>query len=184
MAVNHTSEAQLEGLVEVIEELYELLHDSGLATDADIREFWNLVTGFHSDHAEDQKRLFWLLKELKEKMEREVRGERVLNSMGYTEIFTLAFKCGQQAVEKAGGPAKWDAMSQVDQSRIYAEARAQLLRDIGQADFDALNEAEKADVDLFLWAGCAMHKDMNAFKGAAIGMEAFWEANGLQGPST
>ncbi|KAJ7927167.1 hypothetical protein B0H13DRAFT_1598948 [Mycena leptocephala] len=141
MAVNHTSKAQLEGLLEVIEVLYQLLH--GLATDVDIREFWNLVTGFHSDHAEDQKKLFRLLKVLKEKMEREVRGERVLKSMGFTEVFNLAFKCGQQAVEKAGGPAKWDAMSQVDQSRLYAETRAQLLRDIGQADYDALSEAEQ-----------------------------------------
>lgn len=165
MAVNHTSEAQLDGLVEVIEELYQLLHDSGIATDADVREFWNLVTGFHSDHAEDQKKLFRLLKALKEKMEHEVRGERVLKSMGYTEVFNLAFKCGQQAVEKAGGPTKWDAMSDADRSRIYAESRTQLIRDIGQADFDALSREEKDDVDLFLWAGCAMHKDMNTFKG-------------------
>lgn len=40
MAVNHTSETQLDGLVEIIEELYQLLHDSGMATDADVREFW------------------------------------------------------------------------------------------------------------------------------------------------
>ncbi|KAJ7744725.1 hypothetical protein B0H14DRAFT_3514663 [Mycena olivaceomarginata] len=119
MAVNHTSETQLDGLVEIIEELYQLLHDSGMATDADVREVWNLVTGFHSDHAEDQKKLFRLLKALKERMEREVRGERVLKSMGYTEVFNLAFKCGQQAVDKAGGPAKWDAMSHADQSHIY-----------------------------------------------------------------
>ncbi|KAF8185103.1 hypothetical protein K438DRAFT_2157353 [Mycena galopus ATCC 62051] len=77
-------------------ELYQLLHDSGMATDADVREFWNLVTGFHSDHTKDQKRL-------KGKMEHEVRGERVLKSMGYTEVFNLTFKCGQQPVEKAGG---------------------------------------------------------------------------------
>jgi hypothetical protein len=165
MAVNHTSEAQLDGLVEVIEELYQLLHDSGIATDADVREFWNLVTGFHSDHAEDQKKLFRLLKALKEKMEHEVRGERVLKSMGYTEVFNLAFKCGQHAVEKAGGPTKWDAMSDADRLRIYAESRTQLIWDIGQADFDALSREEKDDVDLFLWAGCAMHKDMNTFKG-------------------
>ncbi|KAJ7878114.1 hypothetical protein B0H14DRAFT_3435690 [Mycena olivaceomarginata] len=117
---------------------------------------------------------------LKERMEREVRGERVLKSMGYTELFNLAFKCGQQAVEKAGGPAKWDSMSQADQSRIYSEARAQLLRDIGQEVFDALNQDEKDDVDLFLWAGCAMHKDMNAFKAAATAMEAFWEPLGSE----
>jgi hypothetical protein len=83
--------------------------------------------------------------------------------MGYTEVFNLAFKCGQQAVEKAGGLTKWDMMSDADRSRIYAESRTQLIRDIGQADFDVLSQEEKDDVNLFLWAACTMHKDMNTF---------------------
>ncbi|KAJ7055234.1 hypothetical protein C8F01DRAFT_1063099 [Mycena amicta] len=175
MAACHTSEAQLDGLVEIIEHLYGLLQESPeLVGEVNAREFWNLVTGFHSDHAEDQKKLFRLLRELKQRIEREIRGERVLKSTGKTDVCSLAFQCGQNAIERAGGAVKWDALSAVEQGRIYNEARLQFIRDLGQADFDALSPEAQADVDLFLWAGCAMHKDLNAFKGAAAAMDVFW----------
>jgi hypothetical protein len=148
--------------------MHALLFESGLVLEADAHKFWNLVTGFHSDHAEDQKKLFRLLQALKQQMEREARGERVVKSMAQVELLSLAFKCSQLAVEKAGGPNAYDALSDSDKVTTFNAARAQLVRDIGQADFDALDQDVKDDVDLFLWAGCCMHKDMNAFKGMLL----------------
>ncbi|KAJ3876354.1 hypothetical protein F5051DRAFT_441541 [Lentinula edodes] len=58
MALNHTSETQLEGWIETAEDLFHLAYRSGLIVEDDARIFWNLVTGFHSDHAADQKKLF------------------------------------------------------------------------------------------------------------------------------
>ncbi|KAJ3924521.1 MAG: hypothetical protein NXY57DRAFT_969708 [Lentinula lateritia] len=77
MAVNHTSEMQLAGWIETTEDLFHLAYKSGLISEDDTRIFWNLVTGFHSDHAADQKKLFELLKKWKTRLEREVQGERV-----------------------------------------------------------------------------------------------------------
>ena len=61
MAVNHTSQTQLDGWVEEIEKMYDLVHSSGLCSKTEAREFWNHVVGMHSDHAEDQKKLVRLV---------------------------------------------------------------------------------------------------------------------------
>ncbi|KAK7015365.1 hypothetical protein R3P38DRAFT_2786865 [Favolaschia claudopus] len=80
-AVNHTSETQRDGWIELVEEIFALLFESGMCSEAEAREFWNLVTGMNSDHAADQKKLFELLKEWKKKLEREMRGEKVVKGM-------------------------------------------------------------------------------------------------------
>ncbi|KAF8059554.1 hypothetical protein FPV67DRAFT_1709185, partial [Lyophyllum atratum] len=182
MAVNHTSETQLEGWIELIEEVYHLARESGLCSEDDAREFWNLVTGFHSDHAEDQKKLFRLLKEWKERCDREKRGEITVKSMIGLELVTFLFKCSQNAIRKAGGPSAWEKLTEQEKLARYNEMRMQVIRDIGQSEFDKLTEKEREDVDFFLWAGCCMHKEMNAFKGGVYEMEQFWPTHGLPGP--
>jgi hypothetical protein len=36
-------------------------------------------------------------------------------------------------------------------------------------------------VDFFVWAGCCMHKDLNAVKGGNTHMQAWWRHNGVDG---
>ncbi|KAJ3925677.1 MAG: hypothetical protein NXY57DRAFT_967425 [Lentinula lateritia] len=55
--------------------------------------------------------------------------------------------------------------------------RKQIIRDIGEMEFEKLTEAEKAEVDLILWAGCCMHKEMNTFKGGCIGLDEYWNGH-------
>ncbi|THV05863.1 hypothetical protein K435DRAFT_744526 [Dendrothele bispora CBS 962.96] len=181
-AVNHTSKTQLDGWIELIEECYHLAYESGLCSEDDARKFWNLVTGFHSDHAEDQKKLFRLLKEWKVRCERELRGEGVVKRMTDLEYVVLIFKCTEEAIRQSGGPIAWDTMSPEARAIRIQAMRTQLVRDIGQADFEKLSDEKKRDVDFLLWAGCCMHKEMNAFKGRCVGMEEFWSKNGLEGP--
>ncbi len=59
-APSHTSEAQESGLVEVISSKYEMFNESPHTMEqiADPCQFFIRMTGFHTDHAEDQKRLF------------------------------------------------------------------------------------------------------------------------------
>ncbi|KAF5387971.1 hypothetical protein D9615_000852 [Tricholomella constricta] len=144
--------------------------------------FWNLVTGFHSDHAEDQKKLFKLLKEWKERCEREKRGERTVKRFIGLELVAFLFKCTQNAIRKAGGPIGWEKLSEKERLARYNEMRMQVIRDIGQQEFGKLSDKEKEDVDFFLWAGCCMHKEMNAFKGGVHQMEQFWPEHSLAGP--
>ncbi|THU79225.1 hypothetical protein K435DRAFT_698291 [Dendrothele bispora CBS 962.96] len=181
-AVNHTSETQLEGWIELVQDMYHLAYESGLCSEEDARVFWNLVTGFHSDHAEDQKKLFRLMTEWKRVCERDVRGEKAMTQMTDLEYGVLILKCAEQVVREVGGPAVWDTLLPKERETRLESARRQLVRDIGESEFEKLSEEKKADADFFLWAGCCMHKEMNSFKGGCVGMEQFWAANNLEGP--
>ncbi|KAJ3862512.1 hypothetical protein EV359DRAFT_65570 [Lentinula novae-zelandiae] len=157
MAVNHTSEMQLAGWIETTEDLFHLAYESGLISEDDARIFWNLVTGFHSDHAADQKKLFELLKKWKTRLEHEVQGERAVKRLTNNEYACLIFQGSQVLVQKAGGPVAWDAL--------------------GETEFEKLSEAEKAEIDLILWAGCCMHKEMNTFKGGCVSLDEYWNGH-------
>ncbi|KAJ3754315.1 hypothetical protein EV360DRAFT_86942 [Lentinula raphanica] len=175
MAVNHTSETQLSGWIESIEDFFHLAYESELASENDTRTFWNLVTGFHSDHAADQQKLFGLMKKWKQQLDREKRGERAVQGLSDNEYACLVFQGSQTLVQMAGGPMAWEQLSFEERTRQIVNMKKQLTRDIGEAEFQKLSEAEKSEVELFLWAGCCMHKEMNAFKGGCVGLDEFWD---------
>ena len=62
-ALNHTSETQLAGWQEVVQEFYELFNDMPLDSCqwAILLEFAIKIKGMHTDHAEDQKKLACLI---------------------------------------------------------------------------------------------------------------------------
>ena len=45
----------------------------------------------------------------------------------------------------------------------------------GEEAYEKLTPTEKRRVDLFIWTGCAMHKDLNVTKRGAEVMAASWE---------
>ncbi|KAJ3813876.1 hypothetical protein F5876DRAFT_73497 [Lentinula aff. lateritia] len=177
MAVNHTSETQLAGWIETTEDLFHLAYESGLISEDDAHIFWNLVTGFHSNHAADQKKLFELLKKWKTRLEREVRGEHAVKRLTNNKYACLIFQGSQVLVQKAGGPVAWDALSTKEHTYRIDKMRKQIIRDIGEMEFEKLSEAEKAEVDLILWTGCCMHKEMNTFKGGCVGLDEYWNGH-------
>ncbi|KAJ3845854.1 hypothetical protein EV368DRAFT_70383, partial [Lentinula lateritia] len=78
-------------------------------------------------------------------------------------------------VQQVGGPAAWEVLTPEEHSRRLEAMRNQIICNIGEAEFAKLSEAEKAEVDFFLWAGCCMHKEMNVFKGGCISLDNFWK---------
>ncbi|KAJ3987892.1 hypothetical protein F5890DRAFT_1404170 [Lentinula detonsa] len=177
MSVNHTSETQFEGWTDTIEYIFHLLKESRMCSDDDACIFWNLVTGFHSDHAEDQKKLFRLLKKWKERCRLELLGECAVKRLTDLDYACLIFQGSQVLVQKAGGSLAWDALPEKERNHQLDEMRSQIIRDIGQKEYDKLSPEEKSENDLFLWAGCCMHKEMNAFKGGCVGLDQYWKAH-------
>ncbi|KAJ7477635.1 hypothetical protein FB451DRAFT_1396591 [Mycena latifolia] len=93
MAINHTSEAQLEGWEELIEAMYQIYKTSPRCEMADdARAFWLKVTGWHSDHAKDQKKLFRL----------------TIAQMAPAEWAEMLFEISHEAVTAAGGITAWE----------------------------------------------------------------------------
>ncbi|KAJ3831319.1 hypothetical protein F5878DRAFT_667679 [Lentinula raphanica] len=183
MAANHTSENQRDKWIELIDELYQLYEDSPFCkTTSDSCNFWTAVTGMHTDHAEDQKKLFCLLKTFKERCEHERHGERSVLQMNSPELITFLLCVSETATREAGGPEAWILLSEAEQKTLNERIYLELAREIGQAEFEALSDEEKANIDLFLWVGCCMHKEMNAFKGGVSAMEVWWGRNNLDPP--
>lgn len=166
MAINHTSEKQLEGWEELIEAAYQIYKTSPRCQTADdARDFWVKVTGWHSDHAEDQKKLFRLIAAMKTRLERERRGERTIAQMAPAEWGDILFKVSQAAVTAAGGITAWEQLDDAERLYRHDAAFTEFVRELGQAEFDKLTDDEKQSVDLFIWGGCCMHKNLNVFKG-------------------
>ncbi|KAJ7149359.1 hypothetical protein C8R46DRAFT_916116 [Mycena filopes] len=183
MAINHTSETQLEGWDELIEAAYQIYKSSPRCQTADdARDFWLKVTGWHSDHAEDQKKLFRLVAAMKTRLERERRGERTIAQMAPAQWADILFKISQAAVSEVGGITAWEQLNDADRLHRHDAAFTAFVRELGEEQFDKLTEEEKQNIDLFIWGGCCMHKNLNVFKGAVLGMQQWWVDSGHPGP--
>ena len=79
-------------------------------------------------------------------------------------------------VAKHLGLAQWDALSSDERISYLKESHARSIAFFGQQAWD------KRGISLFLWAGCMMHKDLNAYKGSYTALSEFWEKNGLTPP--
>lgn len=69
------------------------------------------------------------------------------------------------AVQRAGGTDAWAQLSadelEVENKRI----RKSIINRLGEAAYNNLPEADRQVADLFVHAGCCMHKELNAVKG-------------------
>ncbi|KAG2126403.1 hypothetical protein BD769DRAFT_1668415 [Suillus cothurnatus] len=161
--VNHTSKTQLQGWKDVIHEMCTMYNECMVGATAgvtDPRELVTKVKGMLTDHAEDQKKLIHLFREWKEVYEREVLQKGLL----------------QLQEELKGGKHR------PPKSKIDTHLKLAISFKIGQEQFSALTLPEKESVDFFIWAGCCMHKDLNAVKGGNTCMQAWWGHNGVDGP--
>ncbi|KAF8221754.1 hypothetical protein L208DRAFT_1529449 [Tricholoma matsutake] len=162
-ATHHTSKEQLEGWVKVVQLILDIFNTSPRAQTLGKIEFQEVLTLLKD--AEDQKKLVWLVKALKEAYEHEGRGEDELLSMSMVELMPILLKVGQRTVECAGGPDLWNTLSKEEQDACMHESCQVLYREYGQKQFETLSEDKKCSMDLFLWAGCCMHKELNSVKG-------------------
>ncbi|KAG1820672.1 hypothetical protein EV424DRAFT_1539348 [Suillus variegatus] len=53
---------------------------------------------------------------------------------------------------------------------------------LGTKIYDSLPDKEKCFVNLFFWAGCSMHKELNSVKGGAAAMAQWWSESSITPP--
>ncbi|PBK79531.1 hypothetical protein ARMGADRAFT_896666, partial [Armillaria gallica] len=173
----------LNGWVDLVDDLYSIYkHSPCCQSGEDARDFWIAVTGMHTDHAEDQKKLFWLLQIWKQRCECEKCGEETILKSTPHELLDILFKVSQEAIINAGGMASWENLSQNQRKTHHDEAFHRFAFELGEAEFAKLDDSQKKNIDLLIWAGCCMHKEMNAFKEGCTHMSRWWEENGISGP--
>lgn len=120
----------------------------------------------HSDHAEDQKKAAKLTVKLKKEYTNESLGRKLLKEMTSEQLQEILEKTCQAYIDKLGGIDAWSSqspqMQRVHTDRYTAEVASQL----GEKALGEMNNEERDEFDLFLWAGCCMHKLLNSVKGA------------------
>ena len=135
-----------------------------------------------SDHSKDKKKLAGLLEETRHFFLQQTLGKQQLLGMNASQFLDLLMKINEKLVRKVGGQAKWDALPETQRLTEEAECMSEAILEIGSEAYSQLEREEKQQVDLFVWTGCAMHKDLNCVKGGDAAMRAWWEGNNIAGP--
>lgn len=172
-ATGKTSEIQLEVAKTMLAEYLEIYNESPLGNEHPLAldDVLRKLVGWGSDHAEDQKKFFRLLSEWKQHVDREQRGSASLKTLmeeNAPEYVAHVTRATESAIAATGGPVAWDVLAKSKQEEYHAQAMTQICVAIGQDVFDALSDVERANIDLMVWAGCAMHKEQNTVKGGQL----------------
>jgi hypothetical protein len=185
-AEDHTSETQVDVLINHLLQIAKRLKNSPLAQRGKLalllEDFFAKLRGMNSDHAKDQKKVFALLKELKDQFMYETLGAEALVEMEPGDLFRLLAEVHEKEIAEAGGAEKWSQLSREAQEEINVNAMKDMVTELGKAKYAELTEEEKGELQLFIWVGCGMHKDMNAGKGGDTEMQSFWPEEEIPGP--
>ena len=175
-AVDHKSETQMQGWKDVVDDIFSTFKRSpmGLSSSADPLEFAQKVTGICTDHAADQKKFARLAEGWKQDADRELRGKEEMLTRGEAEIVAAVAKAWDEVLFEIGGMGSWGSLSKERQDELLESIVHRVRVMFGEEAYEKLTPTEKRRADLFIWTGCAMHKDLNATKGGADAMAASW----------
>jgi hypothetical protein len=111
-----------------------------------------------------------------------VRGINAMISKPAEEVEGVFAEKFQEVLSDAGGWEGWGKLPTEDQLQWLEHLVEAVRHHFGELDFAELPELERRIEVLFLWSGCAMHKDLNTFKAGAASLVKFWKEDGLDGP--
>ena len=182
--VNHTTATQLAGWKAVVDQICTTYNDSPQGKDqpVDPLSIWQKLTGYLSDHASDQKKVSNGLENMHRDADRELRGRAAVLTEPLSKTKDVLAMKGREMVERIGGWEHWRSLSEVEQAKFGRELIHETNIHLGEEAYQCLSEEEKRKVDLFVWSGCGMHKDLNAVKGGAERMAEWWEESGEMPP--
>jgi hypothetical protein len=178
---DHSSQTQFDDWIAMWKDFFDTFaRASGIPTTAnDWRQFLSQLKGLTTDHANDQKCLYWLFHEWKKTMERESRGADILATMDKEEVLEqLALdRISRHALDKS-----WAEMTLDERAAHKAQSWRDLCISIGNEGFKKLSAHEQRQIDMFFETGCWNHKSINAFKHGTVGVSSMWVDLGIPGP--
>jgi hypothetical protein len=175
--LDHSSKTQRNDWIRVIRAIFSV-YDSVFEKDITAqtwRDFVAKIKGMSTDHANDQKLLIQLLTAWKSEIDRQVRGEAALKTKSAVEVLQLihAQLCRDRG-ESETTEEEWNSLPNDEQARLVSEAWRTVCLPFGEEAYHDLSAEEQAEVDGFVWAGCCMHKGLNAGKGGFDAMTKAW----------
>lgn len=166
-------------------DLERFVEDLGtLPNHINVQDLLRWTAGMTSDHANDQKAAFAELKSRRLEAWYEELGRQEMEAKTKDERQQLYAGVSQQVIDEAGGDEGWETLSETRQHNILNSAMKKSIRDLGEKVYSAMDpkDPRRRKIDIFIWAGCMMHKDLNAFKYATVAMHQYWEVAELTPP--
>ncbi|KAF9645629.1 hypothetical protein BDM02DRAFT_3262776 [Thelephora ganbajun] len=185
--LNHTAATQVAGFKQRIQQFCDDYNASPFGTEHyfDPRKIWKKMTGYLSDHAADQKKVFQELAKYHSECDLELRGEVAMlleDPDMELEIEQILDEKGEEMFREVGGAACWRELPEEERLRLGKK----LIRDaeicLGERVLERLPDSEKREAISCYWSGCGMHKDLNAVKEGVDRMSAWWEKAGKVPP--
>ncbi|RXW25130.1 hypothetical protein EST38_g727 [Candolleomyces aberdarensis] len=185
--VDHSCEESVKSWFTIMKEIQDTYNESPLAQHSrhstfTLRDFALKLKGMNTDHASTEKAVADWFRDWKNSEVFQDLGESELLSKDLPELIHLLNQRKATLVSQLGGAEAWSKLDQVTQSTHEADLLKKLNEEIGRDVYESLPVEKRKALDLFIWAGCCMHKDQNSFKGGAEEMGRFWEENGIDAP--
>ncbi|KAL5476557.1 hypothetical protein ACEPAI_3237 [Sanghuangporus weigelae] len=81
-------------------------------------------------------------------------------------------------IERQGGLDAWNQLDEEVRALQEVELLSNVCESLYNEALERLSPSEQHHLKIWVWAGCAMHKDLNAVKGGDAAMRAKWEELG------
>ncbi|KAL5501306.1 hypothetical protein ACEPAH_8566 [Sanghuangporus vaninii] len=178
---NHTAETQKNTFIDGLQEAINVFNRSPLGQacntpGSELNEptLAMKYTGTHGDHAEDQKAKHRMLGEWKRDLSMRGVGAKYLQSKTEEEQEILTREAQAELINQMGGEAAWQALDDEEKASLQVELFSKICESLFPEAIEHLSEFERRFLSLWVWAGCGMHKDLNAVKGGDSAMRAKW----------
>ncbi|EUC55749.1 hypothetical protein RSOL_133880 [Rhizoctonia solani AG-3 Rhs1AP] len=179
---DHTSQTQVKVLKATLDSICDTTKrapkcESGPEATPCTSDIACKLYGVNGDHASDQLKVAQLEKEWKIDSWVNRLGNQALINLGSLESKSLYQMIHADAEAKAGGSDVFSALSMADKEDLLASECQKQVWALGKTEFDKAAPNIQQDMPCVVRGGCCAHKDMNAAKGGATAMTAFWKAN-------
>ncbi|KAF8221424.1 hypothetical protein L208DRAFT_1371956 [Tricholoma matsutake] len=184
--VDHTSEVSVAGWLDKMEDVAVTFNKSPLSQRMEceftMSDLADLLRGMNGDHASNEKRTATLMKEWKTEQTFIRLGSKQLARKTPADLIIFLAGWNQKKIEAVGGIDAWNALTPMEQTLRDVALVKELQIALGKEVYNQLPGDEKRIIDLFIWAGCCMHKDQNSFQGGNTEMMEQWEKSGYTPP--
>ncbi|TFK16613.1 hypothetical protein FA15DRAFT_606812 [Coprinopsis marcescibilis] len=135
------------------------------------------LTGMHSDHCAKEKKDAEALKSMKLDARQQVLGEERFLEMKQAELLEVFIKAREALIKKVGGKGRWDLLTPGQQAERNATMVHGIILDLGKESLELMSDGERRIMELFIWAGCGCHKDLNTVKAFYKGVQDYYADN-------
>ncbi|KAF8205788.1 hypothetical protein K438DRAFT_1579294 [Mycena galopus ATCC 62051] len=184
--IDHSSAEAVKGWKTRIQEVMDIFNASPLAAllkkKYTCRHFTKVLKGVNSDHASPEKASANGVGDWKHDDAIQELGENALAGKEFMDLVLYLSAWNAKKIAEAGGTEGWEALSDAEKAMRDKNLMNEIVTALGKEAYGALSPADRRELDLFIWAGCCMHKDLNSFRGGNTEIMLEWEKRGLPGP--